>query len=250
MKILPVESRARLARAIDSIKPKSKTPDEEIDDPLHDIADYSSESNIQGNQLKEVHDQCRMLYRLIRPIDHAHARWEWAWEQEREQERVAKEADQKLAELSTIPAKNFLTSAVDAVTVLIPRVPDHEVKNSDILSETTLIGTSSASSSVVAIARPELVKVMPPLEKETREVLKKLKSFMDNAGEDLEGDLAQRNPQAHQAVVFILEHMTFVLGEKPSMLRDVIHGAALTEGTKGIFSPRSTKSRRPIRNMG
>jgi hypothetical protein len=37
MKILPLESRARLARTIDRIKPKLETPDEEIDDPLHDM---------------------------------------------------------------------------------------------------------------------------------------------------------------------------------------------------------------------
>jgi hypothetical protein len=88
MKILPLESRARLARTIDRIKPKLETPDEEIDDPLHDMnyrllspktADHSSESNVEGNQLKEsivgtVSNQCQMLYKLIRPIDHAHAR--------------------------------------------------------------------------------------------------------------------------------------------------------------------------------
>jgi hypothetical protein len=136
---------------------------------------------------------------------------------------------------------------VDAVTVLMPHFSDQEdVENSEILSETTLVGTSSARSSVSAIAQAKLPKVVPRLERETREVLEKLESFMDNVGEDLEGDLAQRNPQAHHAVAFILEHMTYVLGEKRSNLRDAIHEAALTEGIKQIFSLGSTKTQRSI----
>jgi hypothetical protein len=129
----------------------------------------------------------------------------------------------------------------------MPHFSDQEdVENSEILSETTLVGTSSARSSVSAIAQAKLPKVVPRLERETREVLENLESFMDNVGEDLEGDLAQRSPQAHHAVVFILEHMTYVLGEKRSNLRDAIHEAALTEGIKQIFSLGSTKTQRSI----
>ena len=232
MKILPVENRARLARAIDNIKPVSGNADEENEDPVSDMnfdslsatpGDDSAELTEQKQRSKEsiirtVSDQCHMLYKLIRPLNHAYMRWEWGQEQEREQGRMAKEADQKLAELSTVPAKTFLTDAVEVVNVLIPRLSEHVgVEDSEVLPEIRLARASSPTPPAPEATQPELPspRVIPPLEKETREFLKKLESFMNNAGADLEGDLAQRNPQAHQAVVFILEHMTYVLSKSP-----------------------------------
>ena len=56
-------------------------------------------------------------------------------------------------------------------------------------------------------------KLVPQLEQDVRTELDRLKRFMQDVDQDLDGSLAKRNLQMEQAVTFALEHMNHVLSE-------------------------------------
>ncbi|MCJ1387702.1 hypothetical protein MMC18_000545 [Xylographa bjoerkii] len=128
---------------------------------------------------EEVNQELSTLYRMIGAIDHSYQRYLWRTRNKMLHEQ--KEID--LAHNVNIPVKRLLANNIEAASDLKLRI----------------------SRSAKSNPSPT------PLEVDIKTELDRLEGIMADVGENLDGNLAKRNPELQEAVGFTLEQMHLVL---------------------------------------